>query len=50
MGYLGHGTVGHKFHREGLLGCAMEDTNVLVGPAFTVEHGVGFTSDETWGC
>lgn len=47
MRYLSHGTVGHEFHREGLLRCAVEDADVLVGSTLAVEHGVGFTNDET---
>lgn len=49
-GYLSHGAVGHKFHGEGLLGCAMENTDVLIGSTFAVEHGVGFSGDEAWSC
>lgn len=49
-GYLSHGAVRHEFHGERLLGCAMENTDVLIGPTFAVEHGVGFAGDEAWSC
>lgn len=48
--YLSHGTVGHEFHGERLLGCAVENTDVLIGSTFAVEHRVGFAGDEAWSC
>lgn len=48
--YLSHGTVGHEFHGERLLGCAVENADVLIGSTFAVEHRIGFASDEAWSC